>query len=87
MLKAKKKTKLIGLHKIHETDTGSPEVQVSLLSERISETSQHLKAHLKDNSSRRGLLRMIIRRKRLLNWLKANAPKRYQKLAQSLGLE
>ncbi|KKU11264.1 MAG: 30S ribosomal protein S15 [Parcubacteria group bacterium GW2011_GWA1_45_7] len=74
-------------HKVHETDTGSPEVQISLLSERITEVSQHLKSHQKDSSSRKGLLRMIIRRKRLMNWLKANAPKRYQKLAKSLGLD
>jgi small subunit ribosomal protein S15 len=87
MLKPNKKTKIIGLHKLHETDTGSPEVQVTVLSERISEVSQHLKSHQKDASSRRGLLRMIIRRKRLLNWLKTNAPKRFQKLSQSLKLD
>lgn len=87
MLNSKKKTKVIGIHKIHETDTGSPEVQVSLLSERINEVSQHLKSNKKDVSSRRGLLRMIIRRKRLMNWLKTNAPKRYQKLSQSLKLD
>jgi small subunit ribosomal protein S15 len=84
VLGIQKKTKIISKTRIHETDTGSPEVQVSLLSERIRELTGHLKDHKKDESSRRGLLRMIIRRKRLLNWLKIYAPKRYRACAPEI---
>jgi len=87
VLKPKKKTKLINQSQLHGKDTGSPEVQISLLSERIDELSSHLKTHKKDLSSKRGLLRMIIRRKRLANWLKTSAPKRFQKVSKALGLE
>lgn len=73
--------------RVHKTDTGSAEVQVSLLNKRIEELSGHLKTNKKDYSSRRGLLQMIIKRKRLTNWLKTNYPKRYHKLSKSLGLE
>lgn len=86
MLAKPKKTKIIQKSKTHESDTGSPEVQISLLTERINELSTHLKDHKKDFSSRRGLLKMVIQRKRLGNWLKANSPKRYNKLAKALGL-
>lgn len=86
MLTKPTKAKIIAKAKLHEKDTGSPEVQVSLLTQRINELSEHLKEHKKDFSSRRGLLKMVIKRKRLLTWLKANDPKRYKKLTQSLGL-
>jgi small subunit ribosomal protein S15 len=86
MLKKTTKTKIINKSKTHNADTGSPEVQVSLLTERITELSNHLKDHKKDFSSRRGLLKMVIKRKRLLTWLKANNPKRHQKLTKALGL-
>ena len=86
MLKKTLKTKVISKAKTHEKDTGSPEVQISLLTSRINELSTHLKDHKKDFSSRRGLLKMVIQRKRLSNWLKANNPKRYTKLAKTLGL-
>ena len=87
MLKLKKKTALITKHQMHEKDTGSPEVQISLLTERIDELSGHLKTHKKDLSSKRGLLRMIIRRKRLTNWLRTSSPKRFQKISKALKLE
>lgn len=87
MLNPQEKSKIINKARTHNSDTGSPEVQVALLTNRIKGLSSHLKDHKKDVSSRRGLLRMIIRRKRLLNWLKTNAPKRYQKLVKSLGLD
>ena len=87
MLKLKKKTALVTKHQMHEKDTGSPEVQISLLTERIDELSGHLKTHKKDLSSKRGLLRMIIRRKRLTNWLRTSSPKRFQKISKALKLE
>ncbi|OGY39585.1 MAG: 30S ribosomal protein S15 [Candidatus Brennerbacteria bacterium RIFOXYC1_FULL_41_11] len=86
MLKKLLKNKVISKSQTHEKDTGSPEVQISLLTSRIIELSTHLKDHKKDFSSRRGLLKMVIQRKRLSNWLKANSPKRYTKLAKTLGL-
>ncbi|MEW5805450.1 MAG: 30S ribosomal protein S15 [Patescibacteria group bacterium] len=86
MLKKSVKEKIIIKARTHTKDTGSPEVQVSLLTKKINELSDHLKDHKKDFSSRRGLLKMVIKRKRLLTWLKANNPKRHKKLTQSLGL-
>lgn len=86
MLKKALKTKIIEKSKTHEKDTGSPEVQISLLTSKINELSTHLKDHKKDFSSRRGLLKMVIQRKRLSNWLKANNPKKFTKLAKVLGL-
>ncbi len=70
----------------HKTDTGSPEVQVALLSKRIAELTEHFKSHNKDHHSRRGLLTMVARRRRLLNYLKREEPDRYQKLIQELGI-
>jgi len=87
VLKPKKKTALITKHQTHEKDTGSPEVQISLLTERIDGLAGHLKTHKKDLSSKRGLLRMIIRRKRLTNWLRTSSPKRFQKISKALKLE
>ena len=81
-----RKTELIGSYKTHDTDTGSPEVQVAILSERIQYLTEHFKAHAKDHHSRRGLLSMVARRRRLLNYLKETAPDRYKNLILSLGL-
>lgn len=69
-----------------KADTGSPEVQVALLSRRIAELTEHFKTHKKDHHSRRGLLTMVAQRRRLLNYLKRERPERYQKLIQELGI-
>ena len=87
MLKPRKKTSIIKQHKIHEKDTGSSEVQVALLSERIKELTTHLKKHPKDNHSRRGLLIMVSKRKRILDYLKNKDEKRYKKIIKELGLK
>jgi len=80
------KTATIGAHRLHETDTGSPEVQVAILTERINHLTEHLKAHKKDHHSRRGLLMMVGRRRRLLDYTKANDVERYRALIARLGL-
>ncbi|WP_395731893.1 30S ribosomal protein S15 [Prosthecobacter sp.] len=72
--------------KIHEKDTGSADVQVSLLTKRINDLTQHLAAHQKDHSTRRGLLQMVARRRKLLDYLKVTANERYQKLLKGLSL-
>jgi len=87
MLTSRKKTSIIKQHKIHEKDTGSSEVQVALLSERIKELTTHLKKHPKDNHSRRGLLIMVSKRKRILDYLKNKDEKRYKKITKELGLK
>jgi len=81
-----KKTELIGEHKRTDLDTGSPEVQIAVLSHRISNLTEHLKVHDKDHSGRRGLLMLVSRRRRLLNYLKNNAVERYQAIIERLGL-
>lgn len=73
-------------HRHHETDTGSPEVQVALLTERIEDLTEHLKTHVKDHHSRRGLLKLVGRRRRLLNYLDNNDVERYRALITKLGL-
>jgi len=80
------KDQLISQYKLHETDTGSPEVQVALLTERISQLTDHFKTHKKDNHSRRGLLKLVSQRRRLLNYLKNNDTSRYYQLIGRLGL-
>ena len=80
------KTTLIEGNRAHATDTGSPEVQVALLSERIGQLTGHLKTHAKDHHSRRGLLMMVGHRRRLLDYLKSKTPVRYQSLIVKLGL-
>jgi small subunit ribosomal protein S15 len=80
------KQKIISEHARSESDTGSPEVQVAVLSRRIAELTEHLKAHPKDHHSRRGLLRMVGRRRRLLGYLRANEFSRYMALIERLGL-
>jgi len=87
MLPTKKKQKIIGEYKIHEKDTGSPEVQVALLSEQIEQLAKHLKKNSKDNHSRLGLLKMVAERKALMNYLAKKNKKRYQELTKRLGLK
>jgi small subunit ribosomal protein S15 len=76
----------IAEHRLHETDTGSPEVQVALLTDRINHLTDHLKAHTKDHHSRRGLLMLVGRRRRLLDYLRRNNVERYRALIAKLGL-
>ncbi len=85
-LAVEKKTGLIDRFKLHETDTGSPEVQVALLTHRINYLNGHFKIHKKDHHSRRGLLKLVGQRRRLLNYLKAKDINRYRSLIQALGL-
>ena len=80
------KTDVIGKYKRHNTDSGSSEVQIAILSQRILQLQDHFKAHAKDHHSRKGLLSMVARRRRLLNYLKATEPERYKTLIQSLGI-
>lgn len=80
------KQALIAKHKIHEKDTGSPEVQIALLTERISHLDGHFKVHLKDHQTRRGLLKLVGQRRRLLTYLKTRNEERYRKVAKELGL-
>lgn len=80
------KSNLIEKYRQHPTDTGSPEVQVALLTERINDLTGHFKIHHKDNHSRRGLLMMVSQRKRLLEYLKRKNVERYKALIKSLGL-
>jgi len=80
------KTELIGSYKTHESDTGSPEVQVAILSERINYLTAHFKAHAKDHHSRRGLLMLVGRRRRLLDYLKTKDEQRYVELIKRLNI-
>ena len=86
VLQRDQKTELIGSYRVHETDTGSPEVQVALLSERIGYLTEHFKTHAKDHHSRRGLLKLVGQRRRLLDYLKAKDSARYAELIRRLGL-
>ncbi len=80
------KTKVISEFRVHKSDTGSPEVQVAILSRRILELMDHFKLHKKDHHSRRGLLQMVARRRRLLDYLRSRSPERYKALIRSLGI-
>ncbi len=80
------KQKLIEKFKLHENDTGSPEVQVGLLTHRISYLTEHLKLHKKDHHSRRGLLMLVGKRRRLLNYVKSKDVNRYRSIIETLGL-
>jgi small subunit ribosomal protein S15 len=80
------KTGTITKYRVHKTDTGSPEVQVALLSQRILLLTEHFKAHKKDHHSRRGLISLVARRRRLLDYLKSRSPERYKALIASLGI-
>lgn len=86
MLPKTKKAQLIKDFKIHEKDTGSSEVQIALLTEQIKRLTDHLKKHPKDHHSRRGLLKMVSKRKKLLDYLKKNHPRRYTFLLKKLKL-
>ncbi len=81
-----KKQKVIKSHQLHDSDTGSPEVQVSVLTEKILNLSSHLKNHKKDNHSRRGLLQMVNKRRRLLSYLKRKDDDRYASILEKLDL-
>lgn len=85
-LTQKEKSDIIKKYALHEGDSGSPEVQIALLTARIEQLSEHLKGHKKDNHSRRGLLQMVGKRRRLIEYLKSTDEKRYDKLAKELGL-
>ncbi len=85
-LHTEKKVELIDKFRTHESDTGSPEVQIALLSERIGYLTEHFKTHVKDHHSRRGLLRMVSKRRRLLNYLKKSSLERYRKVVAALNL-
>ena len=85
-LAVEQKSQVIDKYRIHRTDSGSPEVQVALLSQRILQLTEHFKTHGKDHHSRRGLLIMVARRRKLLNYLKDRSPERYKTLIQSLGI-
>jgi small subunit ribosomal protein S15 len=87
MLKTTKKTKIIKEHKIHQKDTGSADVQIAIFTKQIEELAKHLKKHPRDNHSRRGLLKMVAKRKRLLDYLKSEDEKRYKKIIKKLGLK
>lgn len=80
------KAETIAEHRHHETDTGSPEVQVALLTARINHLTEHFKTHKKDNHSRQGLLKLVGRRRRLLRYLQDNDVERYRALIAKLGL-
>jgi len=85
-LTLEKKQTLIDQFKAHENDTGSPEVQIAILTTRITELTEHLKIHKKDHHSRRGLLKMVGQRRALLNYLKNRNFERYRAIIQKLGL-
>ncbi len=86
MIRKEEKTAVIEANRIHPTDTGSPEVQVAILTARIKELTEHLKVHPKDNHSRRGLLKMVGKRRRLLDYLAKKDIERYRALIAKLGI-
>ena len=81
-----RKNEIISEYKIHDNDTGSPEVQIAVLTEEITKLNEHLRVHKKDHHSRRGLLKMVGKRRNLLNYLRAKDVTRYRELIQKLGL-
>jgi len=85
-LSLEKKKEIISEFQTHENDTGSPEVQIAILTHRINELNEHLKVHKKDHHSRRGLLKMVGHRRNLLNYLKDKDITRYRKVIEKLGL-
>jgi small subunit ribosomal protein S15 len=85
-LSVKEKQRIIERFRQHPEDTGSPEVQIALLTARIQQLTEHLQTHRKDHHSRRGLLMMVGQRRRLLNYLRSRDPERYRKVVQALGL-
>jgi small subunit ribosomal protein S15 len=85
-LQREAKQNIISQFKTHDTDTGSPEVQIAILTRRIEDLTQHFKTHVKDNHSRRGLLKMVSKRRRLLDYLKKQDVERYQQVIGKLGI-
>ena len=85
-LTRERKTKIVDAYRTHGTDTGSPEVQIAILSEKITYLTEHFKVHAKDHHSRRGLLRMVGKRRRLLDYLKASNVQRYRNVIERLGI-
>jgi small subunit ribosomal protein S15 len=86
VLAAEKKTDIITRFRAHDADTGSPEVQIAILSERIGELTEHFKTHTKDHASRRGLLMLVSKRRRLLDYLKTTDTDRYRDVIGKLGI-
>ena len=86
MMRKEEKTAVIEANRLHETDTGSPKVQIAVLTKRIADLTEHLKEHKKDNHSRRGLFKMVGRRRNLLNYLKKNDIERYRAIVEKLGI-
>lgn len=86
MLRKDEKNQVIADNRIHETDTGSPEVQIAILTKRINELTEHLKIHKKDHHSRRGLLKMVGHRRNLLNYLMKKDIERYRAVIAKLGI-
>ncbi|GAB4109181.1 MAG: 30S ribosomal protein S15 [Acidobacteriota bacterium] len=86
MLTPERKSEIVGTFRQHDADTGSPEVQIALLSERIRELTEHFKIHTKDHHSRRGLLKLVGQRRRLLDYLKRKDFARYKDIIDRLGL-
>ena len=86
MLRKEEKTAVIEANRLHEQDTGSPEVQIAILTQRINELTEHIKVHQKDHHSRRGLLKMVSRRRKLLDYLKRTDVAAYRKLIDALSL-
>lgn len=86
MLRKEEKTAVIEQNRLHGTDTGSPEVQIAILTTRINELTEHLKIHAKDHHSRRGLLKMVGHRRNLLNYLKKKDIERYRAIIAKLGI-
>jgi len=84
MLKTEKKSKIIKAHRTHDTDTGSAEVQIGLLTEEINKLVLHLKKHPKDLHSKRGLIKMVVKRKKLLAYLKKESEKRYNEIIKKI---
>ena len=80
------RTRLIGEYRVHSSDTGSPEVQIAMLSEQITTLNEHFRVHRKDHSSSRGLLIMVGKRKRLLEYLRRRDPARYQRIIERLSI-
>ena len=86
MLTTQQKSKILTEYRVHDKDTGSPEAQIALFTQEIEKLAKHLKKHEKDNSSRVGLLKMVAKRKRLLDYLKRENPKRHLAIMKKLGL-
>jgi small subunit ribosomal protein S15 len=86
LITTQRKSELVAEHRTHETDTGSSEVQVAILTERIKQLTEHFQTHKKDHHSRRGLLKLVSQRRRLLDYVRKSDPQRYQALISRLGL-